>query len=103
MVKYGKNDCRFVEGKEELYRRLTIREAARVQGFPDDFQFIYEDTNNAYKMIGNAVPVNLAYEVACVIKTVLRSEKAVLLRRMEFPENATATASVRKSALWRTG
>ena len=33
----------------------------------------------------------------------LRSEKAVLLRRMEFPENATATASVRKSALWRTG
>ncbi len=68
MVKYDKNDCRFVEGKENLYRRMTIREIARVQGFPDDFKFIYEETNNAYKMIGNAVPVNLAYEIAVAIK-----------------------------------
>lgn len=71
MVKVGTNDCRFVEGKENLYRRMTIREVARVQGFPDDFVFIYEDTNDAYKMIGNAVPVNLAYEIACAIRTVL--------------------------------
>lgn len=68
MVKVGTNDCRFVEGKEYLYRRMTIREVARVQGFPDDFKFIYEDTNTAYKMIGNAVPVNLAYEIAKAIK-----------------------------------
>ena len=47
---------------------MTIREVARIQGFPDDFQLIYRDTNNAYKMIGNAVPVNLAYEVAVAIK-----------------------------------
>jgi site-specific DNA-cytosine methylase len=33
--------------------------------------FIYEDTNNAYKMIGNAVPVNLAYEIAIAIKACL--------------------------------
>ncbi len=71
MVKVGKNDCRFVEGKEDLYRRMTIREIARVQGFPDDFKFFYEDTNDAYKMIGNAVPVNLAYEIAVAIKSVL--------------------------------
>lgn len=64
MEKIEKNKCCFVEGKEELYRRMTIREVARVQGFPDDFKFIYEDTNTAYKMIGNAVPVNLAYEIA---------------------------------------
>ncbi|MCD7771457.1 MAG: DNA cytosine methyltransferase [Oscillospiraceae bacterium] len=67
MVKYGKDDCRFVPGKENLYRRMTIREIARVQGFPDSFQFIYSETNNAYKMIGNAVPVNLAFEVATAI------------------------------------
>jgi len=72
MVKVGKNDCRFVEGKESLYRRMTVREIARVQGFPDDFQFIYTDVNNAYKMIGNAVPVNLAYEIAVAIKEVLK-------------------------------
>lgn len=71
MVKHGKNDCRFAEGKEELYRRMTIREVARVQGFPDDFKFIYHNTNDAYKMIGNAVPVNLAYEIALAIKQVL--------------------------------
>ncbi len=68
MIKFGKNECRFVSGKEHLYRRMTIREIARIQGFPDDFKFIYEDTNDAYKMIGNAVPVNLAYEIACAIK-----------------------------------
>lgn len=71
MVKFGKNDCRFVEGKEALYRRMTIREIARIQGFPDSFQFIYKDTNDAYKMIGNAVPVNLAYEIAAAIKKAL--------------------------------
>ncbi len=71
MVKFDKNDCRFVEGKEHLYRRMTVREVARVQGFPDDFQFIYTDVDTGYKMIGNAVPVNLAYEIAVAIKSVL--------------------------------
>ncbi len=68
MVKFDKNDCRFVVGLEKLYRRMTIREVARIQGFPDDFKFVYKNTNDAYKMIGNAVPVNLAYEVALAIK-----------------------------------
>ncbi len=72
MIKHGNNDCRFVEGKEHLYRRMTIREIARIQGFPDTFKFIYDNTNDAYKMIGNAVPVNLAYEIAVAIKDTLR-------------------------------
>lgn len=71
MEKVGLNKCQFVPGKENLYRRMTVREVARVQGFPDDFKFIYTDTDNAYKMIGNAVPVNLAYEIACGIKQAL--------------------------------
>lgn len=71
MVKHSKNDCRFVEGKEDLYRRMTVREVARIQGFPDDFQFIYENVDTGYKMIGNAVPVNLAFEIANEIKNVL--------------------------------
>lgn len=68
MIKFGKDDCRFVAGKEHLYRRMTVREVARVQGFPDDFKLIYESVNDGYKMIGNAVPVNLAYEIAVAIK-----------------------------------
>lgn len=74
MMKIDKNKYQFVEGKEHLYRRMTIREIARIQGFPDDFQFIYEDTNNAYKMIGNAVPINLAYEIAIAIKSTLEKQ-----------------------------
>ena len=85
MVKHGPNDCRFVEGKEKLYRRMTIREVARVQGFPDDFKFIYEDTNNAYKMIGNAVPVNLAYEIANAIKLYLsgKGDKVIAIEKLD--------------------
>ena len=69
MIKVETNKCKFVEGHENLYRRMTVREVARVQGFPDTFQFIYSDLDDAYKMIGNAVPVNLAYEIALSIKS----------------------------------
>ncbi len=71
MEKIGKDECRFVKGKEELYRRMTVREVARIQGFPDDFQFLYDMVDTGYKMIGNAVPVNLAYEIASAIREIL--------------------------------
>lgn len=74
MIKFGKNAYRFVDGKENLYRRMTVREIARIQGFPDDFKFVYKNVNDAYKMIGNAVPVNLAYEIAVEIKKVLEEK-----------------------------
>ena len=84
MEKHGTNDYRFVAGKENLYRRMTIREVARVQGFPDDFKFIYKNTNDAYKMIGNAVPVNLAYEIAVGIKKALETLKE---KPIDLPPN----------------
>ncbi len=61
----------FVPGYEHLYRRMTVRECARLQGFPDSFEFLYDDVDTGYKMIGNAVPVLLAYEVAKSIKQAL--------------------------------
>lgn len=53
-------------------RRLTVRECARIQTFPDDYQFIIPKKGNnksvsssdAYKIIGNAVPCVLAYNIA---------------------------------------
>ena len=54
---------------------MTIREVARIQGFPDEFKFIYKDTNTAYKMIGNAVPVNLSYEIAVAIRKYLEGNE----------------------------
>jgi len=35
--------------------------------FPDSFKFVYKDLNDGYKMIGNAVPVNLAFHIAKAI------------------------------------
>ncbi len=58
----------FVEGKEKLYRRLSIRECARIQTFPDNYIFHYNNLADGYKMVGNAVPCNLAYYLAKTIK-----------------------------------
>ena len=66
-----KNKREFVKGKEYLYRRLTVRECARIQTFPDNFQFYYTDVADGYKMVGNAVPVRLANVVANAIKNSL--------------------------------
>lgn len=57
----------FVKGKEDLYRRLTVRECARIQTFPDDFMFKYKNIADGYKMVGNAVPVEFAKILATVI------------------------------------
>ena len=78
MIKVEKNLQKFAEGYEHLYRRMSVREVARIQSFPDSFKFIYDDVNYGYKMIGNAVPVNLAYHVALQIKNTL-IEKGILL------------------------
>lgn len=56
----SQNDREFVRGKEHLYRRLSVRECARIQTFPDDFVFHYDNVVAGYKMIGNAVPVKMA-------------------------------------------
>ena len=71
MIKVEKNEQIFVPGQEHLYRRMSVREVARVQTFPDDYVFLYTDVNMGYKMIGNAVPVNLAYHVAMSIRAAL--------------------------------
>ena len=50
-------------------RPLTVREYARIQTFPDDWEF-RENLSSQYKQIGNAVPVNLAYHIGrCAIAT----------------------------------
>lgn len=71
----GVNQRRFVEGKESLYRRLSVRECARVQTFPDEFIFKYKTVVDGYKMIGNAVPVELAKQLALQIKKDLKKAK----------------------------
>lgn len=71
MLKVGSDKFIFKPGSEHLYRRLSVREAARIQGFPDDFHFYYDSLDDAYKMIGNAVPIQLAQAVAVQIRNAL--------------------------------
>ena len=61
-------NCGIVHPTED--RRFTIREVARIQTFPDDYVFIdgtLKDVTAMYKVIGNAVPVNMAYAIASAI------------------------------------
>lgn len=66
----GRNADELSNGMPE--RRLTIRECARIQTFPDDYKFVLPasgdersvSASDAYKLIGNAVPPLLAYHIA---------------------------------------
>ena len=66
----GKHTDELAKGLIE--RRLTVRECARIQTFPDDYEFIIPksesqpslSSSDAYKIIGNAVPCVLAYNIA---------------------------------------
>lgn len=66
----GKHEEELSRGLKQ--RRLTVRECARLQTFPDDYPFILPKMNgnvalcasDAYKIIGNAVPCVLAYNIA---------------------------------------
>jgi DNA (cytosine-5)-methyltransferase 1 len=61
-------NCGIIHPTED--RRFTVREVARIQTFPDNFKFITDTPKNItamYKVIGNAVPVNLAYAIASAI------------------------------------
>lgn len=75
MVTHGVNDKRFVLGQEHLYRRLSVRECARIQTFPDDHIFYYNSVADGYKMVGNAVPVVFAQQLAIQIKKDLAGAK----------------------------
>lgn len=64
MILVWENKRIFEPWKEYLYRRLSVRECARIQSFPDDFIFKYEKIADGYKMIWNAVPVEFAKNLA---------------------------------------
>ena len=63
----GKHSSELASGLQE--RRLSVRECARIQTFPDDYEFIFNagetkvSASEAYKVIGNAVPPILAYSI----------------------------------------
>lgn len=74
MIKVARDQYIFDPHAKDLYRRLSVRECARIQGFPDDFVFVYQKIEDGYKMVGNAVPVELAKIIAISLMKALRGE-----------------------------
>jgi DNA (cytosine-5)-methyltransferase 1 len=66
----GKDGYSHIHYDSTQARTISVREAARLQSFPDGFVFS-GTMNPAFKQIGNAVPPLLAYAVARVVKTTL--------------------------------
>ena len=71
----------FIKGKYREYRRLTVRECARIQTFPDSFKIDCRNIMDSYKMIGNAVPVKIAEILATSIKDAM--ERATFERKQQ--------------------
>ena len=71
----GKILSELTKGLQE--RRLSVRECARIQTFPDDYEFIFNDginkvnSSDAYKVIGNAVPPMLGYAIGFRLQSIL--------------------------------
>lgn len=74
--------------------RLTVRMAARIQGFPDAWLFAGKKTG-AYRQIGNAFPPPVAQAVASAIRTTLCGMAAALTRSPRLLENPSLWASKR--------
>lgn len=70
----GKNLEELNRGLAE--RRLSVRECARLQTFPDDYEFVYNDgktkvnQSEAYKVIGNAIPPLLGFSIGCRLESI---------------------------------
>lgn len=62
------------DSDSNYWRRLSVRECARLQSFPDDFEFV-STASSAYKQVGNAVPPILAWEVAKALYESLNEQK----------------------------
>lgn len=78
MEKVDKDKWQFKNDSSMKIRRMSVRECARIQTFPDSFEFLGAPINENYKMIGNAVPVKLAEAVATKLKDCLISNSNVV-------------------------
>lgn len=73
VIRNGFEDYSFTPGREMEYRRLSVRECARIQTFPDLFVFMSDNILSCYRMVGNAVPPRMGYYIGKAIKEFFNS------------------------------
>lgn len=69
-----KDGLRYIHYDSTQCRSITVREAARLQSFDDDFEFVGSQ-GNAYQMIGNAVPPKFAKCLGDAVSEILKGKK----------------------------
>lgn len=102
MAHLGKDSYSHIHFDADQARTISVREAARLQSFPDGFQ-LRGSLNPAFKQIGNAVPPALAYAIAMkmrdmlgcqkfpdVLKDLLESEPDTKAERVAVDESCTS-------------
>jgi DNA (cytosine-5)-methyltransferase 1 len=67
----------------ERYRRLTPREAASIQSFPETFRLDIVSENRQYKAIGNAVPPVLMWHIANALSKSVNTDKSIGLKTLK--------------------
>jgi DNA (cytosine-5)-methyltransferase 1 len=75
MAHLGKDSYSHIHFESQQARTISVREAARLQSFPDGFRFC-GTMNPAFRQIGNAVPPLLARALANKVFSTLRRERA---------------------------
>lgn len=104
MVYVSSSQRIFAKGFEHLYRRLSVRECARIQTFPDNFRFIYNDVKDGYKMVGNAVPPRLARYLAIQMKKAFSDIMNIeVSERKELSQQTVNTLDIQEIAQENNG
>lgn len=94
MMFYGHENWNFQKERLNEYRRLSVRECARIQSFPDNYIFEYENIKDGYNMIGNAVPPRLGKEIANSILNALNQKEADTIAKTYTEEQTPTTILV---------
>jgi DNA (cytosine-5)-methyltransferase 1 len=76
---------------------MTVRDCARIQSFPDWFEFKGSTLRSKHKQIGNAIPPRLAYEVGKAIAAHLKNKDAIKTEVIDYESLKNASESIKVS------